>query len=99
MKTITPNKPAGHSPFFLRKRRRANDNGGRGALQARIATCSFVAAVGFSIAGFCVPPLGDLTDANLYLVAQFLLVTTSIFGVSSIVNKKTENKSNTNETD
>ena len=68
-------------------------------LQARIATASFISAVVFAVAGFCVPPVGDLTDANLYLVAQFLLVTTSIFGVSSIVNKKTENKSNTNETD
>ena len=59
-------------------------------LQARIATASFVAAVVFAAAGFVVPPLGDLTDANLYLVAQFLLVTTSIFGVSSIVNNKKE---------
>ena len=65
-------------------------------LQARIATASFVAAVVFSAAGFIVPPLGDLTDANLYLVAQFLLVTTSIFGVSSIVNNKKEDN---NETD
>ena len=57
-------------------------------LQARIATASFVSAVVFAVAGFCVPPVGDLTDANLYLVAQFLLVTTSIFGVSSIVNRE-----------
>ena len=85
MNNITPNKPAGHSPF-----------GGRGALQARIATWSFVSAVIFAVAGFCVPPLGDLTDANLYLVAQFLLVTTSIFGVSSIVNKKNENNNEIN---
>ena len=65
-------------------------------IQARIAVWSFVAAVAFSIAGFIVPPLGDLTDANLYLVAQFLLVTTSIFGVSSIISK---NKNYDNETD
>ncbi len=58
------------------------------AIQQKIAVASFVAAIAFSIAGFIVPPLGDLTEANLYLVAQFLLVTTSIFGVSSIVNKK-----------
>ena len=86
MNNITPNKPAGHS-----KPPSPKGGVGRGALQARIATWSFVSAVVFSIAGFCVPPLGDLTDANLYLVAQFLLVTTSIFGVSSIVNNKKEN--------
>ena len=57
----------------------------RSDLQARIATVSFFVAVAFSIAGFVTPPMGDLTEANLYLVAQFLLVTTSIFGVSSIV--------------
>ena len=79
MKTKTPNKPVGHSPF-----------GGRGALQAYIAVASFAAAVVFALAGFCVPPIGDLTDSNLYLVAQFLLVTTSLFGVSSIVNKSKE---------
>ena len=56
--------------------------------QSIIATAAFVAAVAFALAGFIVPPLGDLTEANLYLVAQFLLVTTSLFGVSSIVNKR-----------
>lgn len=56
-------------------------------LQSRIATASFIVAVAFSIAGFVTPPTGDLTEANLYLVAQFLLVTTSIFGVSSIVKR------------
>jgi len=56
-------------------------------LQSRIATASFCAAVAFAVAGFVVPPLGDLTEANLYLVAQFLLVTTSIFGVSAVATK------------
>jgi len=67
------------------------------ALQSRIATASFCAAVAFSIAGFVVPPIGDLTEANLYLVAQFLLVTTSIFGVSSIVSKKIQAPSDSPE--
>lgn len=58
-------------------------------VQGAIAVASFVAAVAFALAGFIVPPLGDLTEANLYLVAQFLLVTTSLFGVSSIVNRHT----------
>ena len=60
----------------------------KSSLQMKIATASFIAAVAFSIAGFIVPPLGDLTEANLYLIAQFLLVTTSLFGVSAIVKGK-----------
>lgn len=51
----------------------------KGVLSLWIATASFVVAVAFSIAGFCVPPEGELHDSNLYLIAQFLLVTTSFF--------------------
>jgi len=54
-------------------------------LQVKLAIASFIVAVAFSVAGFIIPPTGDLTDANLYLVAQFLLVTTSILGVSAVV--------------
>ena len=61
-------------------------------LQVKLAIASVIIAVAFSIAGFIIPPTGDLTDANLYLVAQFLLVTTSILGVSAVVtsNNKTQ---------
>jgi len=58
----------------------------------KLAIASFVVAVAFSIAGFIIPPTGDLTDANLYLVAQFLLVTTSILGVSAVVKTSYENE-------
>ena len=68
-------------------------------VQSRIAVASFVAAIAFSIAGFIVPPLGDLTEANLYLVAQFLLVTTSLFGVSAIVSKSIISKFNKNDSE
>ena len=54
-------------------------------IQTYIAIISFVVAVAFAIAGFVTPPQGQLHDSNLYLVAQFLLVTTSIFGVSAVV--------------
>lgn len=54
--------------------------------QTVIAVVSFVVAVAFAIAGFLTPPKGELHDSNLYLIAQFLLVTTSIFGVSSIIS-------------
>ena len=68
-------------------------------VQSRIAVASFVAAIAFSIAGFIVPPLGDLTEANLYLIAQFLLVTTSLFGVSAIVSKSLISKFSKGEDD
>jgi len=45
---------------------------------------SFVAAIGFGIAGFTVPPPGEIHDSVLYLIAQFLLLTASIFGVGAM---------------
>jgi len=54
-------------------------------IQTIIAVVSFVVAVAFAIAGFVTPPEGEIHDSNLYLIAQFLLVTTSIFGVSAVI--------------
>lgn len=53
-------------------------------LQTYIAIASFVAAVLFGIAGFIVPPPGEIHDSVLYLIAQFLLLTASIFGVGAM---------------
>ena len=49
-----------------------------------VAVASFIAAIGFGIAGFVVPPPGQIHDSVLYLVAQFLLLTASIFGVGAM---------------
>lgn len=57
-------------------------------IQTVIAVASFLMAVLLSLLGFFTPPEGELHDSNLYLIAQFLLVTTSIFGVTSIVSYK-----------
>lgn len=58
-----------------------------GRIQTAIAVMSFMVAVAFAVAGFLTPPQGELHESTLYLIAQFLLVTTSIFGVSSIVTR------------
>lgn len=61
-------------------------------IQVIIAIAAFVAAVGFGIAGFMVPPPGQIHESVLYLVAQFLLLTASIFGVGAMfTNNKFKN--------
>ncbi len=53
--------------------------------QTGIAVASFCVATALSFAGFFAPPVGVLSESNLYLVAQFLLVTCSICGVNSVI--------------
>ena len=59
----------------------------QGRLQAGIAVAAFAVAVVLSFVGFYAPPVGVLSESNLYLVAQFLLVTCSLCGVNSIILK------------
>ena len=63
-------------------------------IQVIIAISAFVAAVGFGIAGFMVPPPGQIHESVLYLVAQFLLLTASIFGVGAMFTKKKKKNNN-----
>lgn len=56
-------------------------------IQSFIAVASFLVATALSFAGFYAPPVGVLSESNLYVVAQFLLVTCSIFGVNSMLLK------------
>jgi len=53
-------------------------------IQTAVAVVSFIAAVGFGIAGFVTPPPGEVHDSVLYLIAQFLLLTASILGVGAM---------------
>ena len=53
-------------------------------IQYFIAVAAFLAAVGFGIAGFIVPPPGEVHESVLYLIAQFLLLTASILGVGAM---------------
>ena len=61
-------------------------------IQVTVAIAAFVAAIGFGIAGFVIPPPGQIHDSVLYLVAQFLVPTASIFGVGAMfTNHKFKN--------
>lgn len=55
-------------------------------IQTAIAIASFLAAIAFAIAGFVTPPPGEIHDSVLYLIAQFLILTASIFGVGSMIS-------------
>lgn len=44
--------------------------------------------VSLSVAGFIVPPLGDISDSVLWFFAQCLIYAGSIFGVSIYVHSK-----------
>lgn len=45
-----------------------------------------VAAVGFGISGFCVEPVGEISDPVLWLIAQFLMYAALALGVDAYVN-------------
>lgn len=60
-------------------------------IQVIIAIAAFIAAIGFGIAGFVIPPPGEIHDSVLYLVAQFLLLTASIFGVGAMFTNRNSN--------
>ena len=53
-----------------------------------------LAGVALSVAGFIVPPVGEISDSVLWFFAQCLIYAGSIFGVSIYVQSKfTELKS------
>lgn len=45
-----------------------------------------VSAVGFGVAGFCVEPIGEISDPVLWLIAQFLMYAALALGVDAYVN-------------
>lgn len=53
-------------------------------IQTGMAIASFIVAICFGIAGFMVPPEGQIHESVLYLIAQFMLLTASLFGVGAM---------------
>lgn len=47
-----------------------------------------VCGIAMSVAGFIVPPLGEISDSVLWFTAQTLIYAGSVFGVSVYVNDK-----------
>lgn len=50
------------------------------------AITAFIAGWGLTIAGFCLPPMGDVTNSVLWILSQALIYTASVFGVTSYFN-------------
>lgn len=45
-----------------------------------------LSGVGLAVAGFCVPPVGEMSDSVLWYVAQCLIYAGSVFGVTAYVD-------------
>ena len=50
-----------------------------------LAVILVISAIGFGIAGFCVPPVGVVSSSLLWLIAQFLLVSATFLGIDAAV--------------
>nr|DAQ08256.1 MAG TPA: hypothetical protein [Caudoviricetes sp.] len=60
----------------------------RTTYQVLSALAMLLAGVALSIAGFIVPPVGEISDSVLWFFAQCLIYAGSIFGVSIYVQSK-----------
>lgn len=58
--------------------------------QVGSAVGMLTAGVALSVAGFCVPPVGEISDSVLWFFAQCLLYAGSIFGVTAYVQDKVD---------
>lgn len=47
-----------------------------------LSIASFIFAIIFGIAGFCVPPIGIINSSVLYFTAQLFLFTATLLGVN-----------------
>lgn len=56
--------------------------------QVYSAMAMLLAGVALSVAGFLVPPVGEISDSVLWFFAQCLIYAGSIFGVSIYVQSK-----------
>lgn len=56
--------------------------------QVYSALAMLLAGVALSVAGFLVPPVGEISDSVLWFFAQCLIYAGSIFGVSIYVQSK-----------
>ena len=47
-----------------------------------------VSGIGIAIAGFCVPPVGEVSDSVLMLVAECFIVAGAFVGIDVLIDKK-----------
>lgn len=55
------------------------------------AAALLAVGVGLSVAGFCVPPIGEISDSVLWFFAQCCIYAGSVLGVSVVMNRKFAN--------
>ena len=67
--------------FTKKKNKTMQDN-----LSKLSAIGMLMAGVGLTIAGFIVPPLGEISDSVLWFTAQTLIYAGSIFGVKVYID-------------
>lgn len=53
------------------------------------AIIAFILGWGMSIAGFWIPPVGEVSDSILWILGQALLYAASVFGVSAYFRSET----------
>lgn len=53
------------------------------------AIAAFVVGWGLTIAGFIVPPMGEIADGVLWVLGQALIYAASVFGITSYFNSET----------
>lgn len=58
------------------------------SLQECTAVFLLTSGVALSVAGFCVPPVGVISDSVLWYFAQTLIYAGSVFGVSTYINQR-----------
>ena len=52
------------------------------------AIVAFVLGWGLTIAGFCIPPKGDVSDSVLWILGQALIYTASVLGITMYFKSK-----------
>lgn len=60
----------------------------RNRLQTWSALAMLAVGSGLCIAGFCVPPVGEISDSVLYVLAQTLIYAGSALGIDAYVTMK-----------
>lgn len=70
------------------------DKDTRSSIQVWTAVAMLVIGAALSVAGFCVPPVGEISDSVLWFFAQCLIYAGSIFGITVYVNDKINKRMN-----
>lgn len=60
----------------------------RVTIQYLSAISMLFCGVALSVAGFIVPPVGEISDSVLWFAAQTMIYAGSVFGVSVYINEK-----------